>query len=190
MNPKRSVRNFLLDKRFQLKYTLAVVLVSSVISAGLGYFLYDAHRESSKVASLDLEDDDGLDNALSAELAAEDRKVLIYLGVFLGGLVFCLGTIGIIATHKIAGPAYSMRRTLAMIADGRIPRVRELRKGDELKEVAIELKRMTDELRLKEETDIKNLKKLGILLADVAPQEAKNQISAMISEKEQRIKED
>jgi len=44
--PKRKMRNFLLDKPFQLKYTLAVVLVSSVISAGLGYFLYQAHRES------------------------------------------------------------------------------------------------------------------------------------------------
>ena len=187
MNPKRRVRNFLLDKRFQLKYTLAVVLVSSVISAGLGYFLYQAHRESSKVASLD---DPDLDGAMAAELAAEDRKVLIYLGIFLGGLVFCLGTIGIVATHKIAGPAYSMKRTLSVIADGKIPIVRELRKGDELKEVGIELKRMTDELRLREETDIKNLKNLGVLLADVAPEEAKTQISAMISEKEQRIEED
>ena len=55
--PKRRIRNFLLDVRFQLKYTLAMVAVSAVISTGLGYFLYQAHRESSQVASL--EDPDG-----------------------------------------------------------------------------------------------------------------------------------
>ena len=38
--PKRRIRNFLLDKRFQLKYTFAVVAVSAVISAGLGIALY------------------------------------------------------------------------------------------------------------------------------------------------------
>ncbi len=52
---KRKWRNFLLDKRFQLKYTLAVVLVSSVISLVMGYFLYqfydDIHRSNQELFS-------------------------------------------------------------------------------------------------------------------------------------------
>ena len=77
--PKRRMRNLLLDKPFQLKYTLAVVLVSSIISAGLGTLLYQAHRESSQVASLD---DPFLDSALQDELKQEDRKVLFSLIIF------------------------------------------------------------------------------------------------------------
>jgi len=38
---KRYFRNYLLDKRFQLKYTSIVVAVTTVLSGVLGYFLYN-----------------------------------------------------------------------------------------------------------------------------------------------------
>jgi len=182
--PKRKIRNFLLDKRFQLKYTLAVVLVSSVISIGLGYFLYKAHRESSRVASLD---DPDLDGALSAALKEEDRKVLFYLVAFLGGLVLSLSAVGIVATHKIAGPAFSMRRTLSQIADGDLPKVRALRKGDELKEVAAELIRMANFLRDTEEQSLATLKTIKESLGDQAKAEAA--LDDLIAAKEKRLGE-
>jgi len=50
---KRSVRNYLLDSRFQLKYTGFIVLVAVVISAVMGGVLYSTTRamveESAKV---------------------------------------------------------------------------------------------------------------------------------------------
>ena len=180
--PKRKMRNFLLDKRFQLKYTLAVVLVSSIISIGLGYFLYQAHRESSRVASLD---DPDLDGALAEVLREEDRKVLFYLVAFLGGLVLCLSAVGIVATHKIAGPAYSMRRTLSDIADGNLPRVRALRKGDELQAVAEELRRMALSLRQSEEHDLGVLESLRPVLEDRP--EAREQVDALIRHKRHKL---
>jgi HAMP domain-containing protein len=175
--PKRRIRNFLLDKRFQLKYTLAVVAISAVISAGLGYFLYQAHRESSRVASLD---DPDLDGALRSVLLDEDRKVLFVLAGFLGGLVLCLGAVGIVATHKIAGPAYAMRRTMSAIADGKLPTVRALRKHDELQAVGNELKRMADNLREREETELKALK----AALEGSPAE---QLKELIRQKEERL---
>jgi HAMP domain-containing protein len=175
--PKRRIRNFLLDKRFQLKYTLAVVAVSAVISAGLGYFLYQAHRESSRVASLD---DPDLDGALRSVLLDEDRKVLFALAGFLGGLVLCLGAVGIVATHKIAGPAYAMRRTMSLIADGKYPTVRALRKHDELQAVGNELKRMADNLREREESELKTLK--AALEGSAA-----DQLKDLIRQKEERL---
>jgi len=42
---KRSVRNYLIDSRFQLKYTGLIVLVAVVISGILGAFLYKTSRE-------------------------------------------------------------------------------------------------------------------------------------------------
>lgn len=182
--PKRRMRNFLLDKRFQLKYTLAVVLFSSLISAGLGYFLYKAHRESSRVASLD---DPDLDGALAEVLREEDRKVVVYLVVFLGGLVLCLSAVGIVATHKIAGPAYSMRRTLSTIADGKLPRVRALRKGDELQAVAEELRRMAASLRQSEEHDLGVLQEILPALDDRP--EARTGIEQLIQRKKERLED-
>ena len=41
---KRSLRNYLLDSRFQLKYTSYLVLVALVISAVMGSVLYTTTR--------------------------------------------------------------------------------------------------------------------------------------------------
>ncbi|MBN2496433.1 MAG: hypothetical protein JXR96_17700 [Deltaproteobacteria bacterium] len=164
--PKRKLRNFLLDRRFQLKYTLAVVLISALISAGLGTLLYQAHRETSRVSALD---DPDLDGALAAELAEEDRQVIYSIVAFLGGLVLALSALGIVATHKIAGPAYAMRRTLSQIADGKLPQVRALRKGDELRSVSEELRRMANNLREREELEVE---KLHAVLSGLEAQDA------------------
>ena len=182
--PKRLMKNFLLDKRFQLKYTLAVVIISTAISAGLGYFLYEAHRETSQVSSLD---DPDLDGALAAELASEDRKVLFSLAGFLGALVLALGALGIMATHKIAGPAYAMRRNLSIVADGGIPRMRALRKGDELVRVAEEMIRMCDSLRAREKEDLERIKAAMKAMEAGNSEEAQKPLHEMLEEKEKRI---
>ena len=53
---KRSVRNLLIDSRFQLRYTAFLVIVAVVVSVVLGGFLYRTSREvvseSQKVVSL------------------------------------------------------------------------------------------------------------------------------------------
>lgn len=188
--PKRRIRNFLLDTRFQLKYTLAVVIISSAISAGLGVMLYQAHRESSNVASLD---DPDLDGALQQELLANDRRVLVNLVLFLGGLVVCLTGLGIVATHKIAGPAYAMKRKLGDIADGHLPVIRALRKGDELKAVANELRRMVQALRQREEQETTRLQRVidGLRGRQIAESDALlADLEQLLREKKSRLGED
>ncbi len=46
-----------------------------------------------------------------------------------------LMVLGMIATHRIAGPIFVMNRHLSVLAQGRIPSMRPLRKNDELKEL-------------------------------------------------------
>ena len=182
--PKRRMKNFLLDKRFQLKYTLAVVIISAILSATLGTFLYQAHRETSRVSTLG---DPDLDGALAVELAKEDRKILFTLMGFLGGLVLALSILGIVATHKIAGPAYAMRRNLSRIADGELPRIRALRKGDELVSVAEEMIRMAESLRSREERDAERVKAALESLEAGKTQEAQAPLKEMMEEKEKRL---
>jgi methyl-accepting chemotaxis protein len=185
----RKMRNFLLDKRFQLKYTLAVVVVSTVIATALGVSLYQAHRESSRVSSLD---DPELDSALAEELRKDDQRVLVYLVVFLGGLVFALTAVGIVATHKIAGPAYSIQRTLGQVADGKLTGFRPLRKGDELQSVGEELNRMIEQLVAREKGEVEKLTALltALTASSKAPDDLIAALEKIIQEKRKRLGSD
>jgi nitrate/nitrite-specific signal transduction histidine kinase len=192
----RKMRNFLLDKRFQLKYTLAVVVLSAIISTVLGVLIYQeqqkvlqAERDNSKLVALD---DPELDAAMQQVLAESDRKIqershrmLFSLVGFLGLLVLLLTLVGIVATHKIAGPAYAMRRTLSAIADGHLPEVRALRKGDELRAVAEELRRMADTLRQREQSEVQRLSQA--LAAESLPETVRAELTALLEEKKKRL---
>jgi hypothetical protein len=149
---QRRFRNLLLDKKFQLKYTLAVVVITGLLCIVLGFFLYRSAQETSQVALVGL--DEEVKASMSAELASEDRKVLFTLVACLGSLVLALAFLGIVATHKIAGPAFAVRRNLSRIADGELPQVRALRPGDELQSVGEELQRMVGTLRAREQKDL------------------------------------
>jgi hypothetical protein len=201
--PKRLMRNFLLDKRFQLKYTFAVVVISAFISVILGAFIYeaqqevfDANRENSQLLALD---DPEMNADMQKELAKADSeiekrnsKLIIMLVLSLGGLVFLLSVLGIVATHKIAGPAYAMRRVMKLIADGKHPEVRKLRRGDELRAVSMELKRMADTLRERDEKDVEGLKSALEKLKAMGelPEDVSSWIESNIAEKELRLSSD
>ncbi len=181
---KRQMRHFLIDKKFQLKYTLIIVLISSVVCIVLGFFIfranvdirkahqqiYEANRESSELVALGSLDPEikevfsellrKEDEAVRARYEAAqigDRKVLLYLIGFLGLLVFCLTIVGIVATHKIAGPAYSMQRVLQFISEGNLPEGVRLRRKDELQHVGDELQRVINTLRDTESREIEAL---------------------------------
>jgi len=125
-------------------------------------------------------------------LRAEDRKVLFSLVGFLGGLVLALTLVGIVATHKIAGPAYAMRKKMSEIADGKLPIVRNLRRGDELKAVSLELIRMAESLRNREQADVEKLTAVieALKSAEKDPNQAISEIESIIQQKEHRLGED
>jgi hypothetical protein len=86
--------------------------------------------------------------------------VLFGLAAFLGVLVLGLGTVGIFATHRIAGPAHVIQQWAAAVADGRLPSPRPLRHGDELQAAATELARMVEALRTREAKELAGLQNL------------------------------
>jgi HAMP domain-containing protein len=194
----RKIRNLLIDKAFQLKYTLAVVVISTIISFVLGLFLYQAqqevaraNRENSQLVAMD---DPDIGQAMREEMEKDDvsidnknKKFLFTLIASLGCLVLTLTILGIVATHKIAGPAYAMRRIMSEIADGRYPFIRALRKGDELRKVAEELKRMADNLRLRDENEADQLEKALHELAHQQIESVKKILQETLDEKNQRL---
>lgn len=137
--PKRKLRNFLLDTRFQLKYTGYVVGVALVISVVLGYFAIDFSREAS--ATIDAcnaqtyGDRPDLLRFIQEESRQFDMKVTYAIVGGLTALIVVLALTGIVVTHKVVGPAYKLRRLLREVGDGSLRVEGRLRKGDELQTV-------------------------------------------------------
>src|SRR6185503_19344506 len=49
---RRKMRNYLLDAGLQVRYTMTIVIVEVFLTAGLGYKMYQATRDISKVIEL------------------------------------------------------------------------------------------------------------------------------------------
>ncbi|RME20406.1 MAG: hypothetical protein D6806_16395 [Deltaproteobacteria bacterium] len=118
-------KTFLIDKSFQLKYTLLLVAVGVAVSAVLGYLIYDLTQETYKLMELD--------RAMEGEVAKFDARMLYFLGGFVVVMAVFLFAWGIVITHRVAGPVYIISRYLGQLRDGEMPQMRPLRRGDELK---------------------------------------------------------
>jgi methyl-accepting chemotaxis protein len=157
--PKRKLRNFLLDARFQLKYTAMVVFVTVVIASALGWLAYSYSSEQSRMLgdTLDIQREFMSEDAFQLiEESAEEYDRKLAFGI-VGGIVvlaLAMGLTGIVVTHRIVGPAYKLRRLINHVADGHLEVAGRLRKGDELKEVFDAFERMIFELRRRQESEI------------------------------------
>ncbi len=159
--PKRKLRNYLLDARFQLKYTSMVVAVTLSVASVLGYFAYDFSTDLTDAMSLEQAMAAGADaeSIASIERMAkeQDRKVLISILMGVGVLGLALGVTGIIVTHKVVGPAYKLRLLLGDVAEGKLKLAGRLRKGDELQELFEAFAHMVDSLRASQAREIAQL---------------------------------
>lgn len=148
---QRKLRNYLLDRRFQLKYTSMVVLVTVSVASSLGYFAYQFSRGQTEAltAHIAAQPDLGTETAADLERFAqqEDRKIrnAIVIGVLL--LTLALALTGILVTHRVVGPAYRMRRLFEGVGQGKLIVTTGIRKGDELQELYRSFADMVESLR-------------------------------------------
>ncbi len=157
--PKRKLRNYLLDRPFQLKYTGMVIAVATLLSIVLGTLEYRASKETSDVIlAQSLADpmysEPSLRRALESDFKANDRKVILRLVVSLGIMIICLGLTGIVITHKVVGPVYKMKLLFREVIKGRLKLAGKLRKGDELQDFFDVYAHMIDTLRQRQVAEI------------------------------------
>ena len=158
---QRKVKNYLLDRRFQLKYTGMVLFVTVAVAGVLGYVAYDFSRGQTEAftAQLAAQPDLDADTAKDLEQFAkqEDRKVrnAIVVGVLL--MTLALGLTGIVVTHRVVGPAYRMRRLFEHVGEGHLEVTTGIRKGDELQELYQSFAEMIESLREQRAEDIERL---------------------------------
>jgi hypothetical protein len=152
---KRKLRNYLLDVGLQLRYTAFIILVAIFLTSILGYKVYQATQESSRIVLMTVQADPVTGAELLSQFQANDRIVLWGMAGFGVVLVLSIAAVGIWMTHKVAGPLHNIGMTCSNIRDDRLPSVlRQLRKGDELQTFYSQFSEMYSALRTRVIADI------------------------------------
>jgi len=173
---QRKVRNYLIDRRFQLKYTGMVLLVTVSVASGLGLVAYRFSRGQTEALKAQIAAQPDLDSETASYLDQEsedvDRSVrnAIVTGVLF--LTFALGLTGIIVTHRVVGPAYRLKRLFEHVGKGRLEVTTGIRKGDELQELYHSFSQMVESLRDQRAGEIAQLEQTLIKMESAGVQSA------------------
>lgn len=155
---RRKMRNYLLDVGLQVRYTMTIVIVAVFLTAGLGYKMYQATRDISKVIELSGMADPAVAGELQGQFASSDRWVLWGIVGFGIVLVISISAVGILITHKVAGPLFKITSFFGRVRENRLGAVpMTLRKGDELQEFYASFRDMHMALRAKVDEDVRVL---------------------------------
>lgn len=181
---KRKLSNYLLDKKLQLRYVLLVTILSGLITASLGYLIYQQRHKASASVEADLialenkfkndggaqQQTEGLRERASSEMASDDRNdVFTMVGVGIG-LVIVLSGYLLIMTHKVAGPLYKVSMYFDRMADGKVGKVTPLRKGDMLQDFYTTFCEMHDTMRARMTADRDAMEKATLALKATKPE--------------------
>jgi hypothetical protein len=146
-------RTYLIDRSFQLKYTVILMLVGAAISLLFGALMYQAHVDATALMDLP--------NPFREAVSSGDRMLLwLVLGIAVI-MAAAMGLFGVLVTHKVAGPIYVLTHYMTTLSQGRYPQMRPLRKNDELKEFFERFKSAVDAMRARDGDE-------GALLRDAA----------------------
>ncbi len=185
---KRRIRNYLIDSSIQLRLASYLVAVACAISLGMGWLLWSAYRESSRLVSLG---NPKVDDALAIMLAREDRERMLWLGIGLVTVILCLLVVAVIVTHRVAGPTVALAQTCRRIGSGDLSRPRPLRRHDLLVDLADEVALMIDGLRDRESEERATLLEVAGRLrrpgASLAEQEAAVRLEDLAALKGSRL---
>jgi len=187
---KRRVRNFLLDTGLQLRLASYLVAAATALSVGLGWLLWQAYRETSRVIALG---DPTGGESIARALASEDRWRIVIVAMALSGVLACLLAAAVVITHRIAGPAFVIARTARAVGEGNLARPRPLRARDLLVDLADDVAGMVDALRDREDRERGVLERAIATLRDPAAGEAERtaalaELERLASEKEARLR--
>lgn len=140
--PAAGRRTYVIDRGFQLKYTLLLAVLGGVTSGLFATMMYLAHQDALRDLPLSAD--------ARAQLASADTTLLMLVVAIAVLMAGALGLLGVLITHRVAGPVYVMSHYITTLAKGRFPALRPLRKNDELKVFFGRFQEALETLRQKE----------------------------------------
>ena len=190
---RRSIRNYLINRRFQLRWISSILVLSMLIFITLGAYIYlsgtyqteaaEQLRESC-LSQLGYEAEE-LKGVIDVPNQAHDQTVVWVLALSGAFLVLLLAGLAIRQTHRVAGPIYALCQFMGKVTKGNFIVPRALRKGDHFQEAGHALRDLVQSLRDKEEAE------LGILTdvhgSDGLSDAAKSQLAELIEKKRSRL---
>ncbi len=186
---RRSIRNYLVNRRFQLRWISSILMLSMLIFITLGSYIYmsgtyqtEAAEQLSKSCLEKVGyDTEELKSVIDDPNQAHDQKVLWILALTGAFLVLLLAGLAIRQTHRVAGPIYALCQFMGKVTKGKFMVPRALRKGDHFQEAGHALRDLVQSLREKEEEEI------GVLTSvqemDGVSDEVKAHLSGLIEKK-------
>jgi hypothetical protein len=118
-------RSYLVDRGFQVKYALLLGGAGVLLAAVFGFWLYQAHVQATQLVPLDPE--------IRALVDRSDRELLVAFAGIAALMGLALAFVGVVITHRVAGPVFVMGHYMTVLSQGRYPRMRTLRRSDELR---------------------------------------------------------
>jgi hypothetical protein len=163
-------RKYLLDTGFQLRVILRLAALGGGGVLLVGLLVYRVH--ASAVES----------GATPEVLRASEQTLLWLIGVGTLGFAGLMGLFGLVLTHRVAGPIHVMGLYIATLAAGRYPRMRPLRKNDELRGFFDRLSEAVDRIRERESEEARLLDEVIEVLEPLAStQDSQAAISILTS---------
>lgn len=139
-------RTYLIDREFQLKYIFMLGSIGAGSMALFGALAWWAHTA-----------------ALEAGSAAQGLAgmTIVWLSVLaVIGTSVALGLFGLLFTHRVAGPVHVMNLYVEALAAGHYPRLRPLRRYDELKKFFDRFSHAVERIRAREAEEAQALSRV------------------------------
>lgn len=145
MSNQRNVRNFLINPRFQLRYVLWLFLTGLFLMVwNFTIFFFYIRENYALLVELA-----PMTPAVREQLQNELVQIVVLLSASSVAFLALMAFLGLVISHKAAGPLYHFKRVFREIRDGkRSSRIR-LRAGDEFQDVAQTFNEMMDKIDTK-----------------------------------------
>jgi len=142
MKQNRSLKNLIIDPTYQLKYIFWLT-VPGILLVLLNASIFYYYIQENYAILVELSP---ISDEARGQLNTELRQIIFYLGAVSLLFITAVSGIGLIFSHRTAGPMFHMKRVFVRIRAGdKKARVR-LRPTDDFKDVAKEFNSMMDKL--------------------------------------------
>lgn len=142
---KRRLRNLLINPSYQLKYLFWLTLSGLVLVFLNAYSFYSYTRENYDL----LVDLSPMTDEAKAQLYLELNQIVFRLGLISVGFLVVAGIIGVVLSHRTAGPMFHFKRVFRSIREGNLNARVHLRPKDDFQDVAKEFNDMMDSVLTK-----------------------------------------
>jgi len=119
-----SRRSYLVNPPFQLKLVLLVMAWGAVLAVAVGLMGYEVQQHALEAVR---------DPVKRAAIERSGRQMLAALAGISAFSLLLLGVVSLVISHRVAGPLHVLGYFLELLAEGRYPPPRALRRHDELK---------------------------------------------------------